>query len=310
MHDTDRVPPEEETTMNPQSSKVVFVGLGVMGTPIAEHIHRALPVVGVDLSLEARRGAAERGIDTAGSFAAALPGATHVCLMLPTVQASRAVIGEILAQATGPLTVIEFGTVGPDAAIEHTALLEGAGHRGIDAPVIGGGLAAAEQGRLITLVGGTDDAVAAAMPVLVAMSRLQTHLGPAGAGQTMKLVHNSLLASVAVASAEALAVSTRLGIDEKRAFELLASSSTNSFALDWFFRDALDGEYTTGARVSILSKDLQLALALWNSQGVPMSANRAASQVYIDSDHNGLGDYDMSYILRVLDGSHEPATQH
>jgi 3-hydroxyisobutyrate dehydrogenase len=293
--------------MNAQSSKVIFVGLGIMGTPIAEHIHRALPLVGVDVSPEARRTAEDRGIRTTESVAAALDGATHVCLMLPSVQTSRAVIGEILTYATGPLTVIEFGTVGPDAAIEHTALLEGAGHRSIDAPVIGGGLAAAEQGRLITLVGGSDDAVAAAMPVLEAMSRQQTHLGAAGSGQTMKLVHNSLLASVAVATAEALAVSTRLGIDERRAYELLASSSTNSFALDWFFRAALDGEYATGARISILGKDLQLAVDLWESQGAAMAANRAASRVYLDSQEDGLGDYDMSYIVRYLDGSHAPA---
>jgi 3-hydroxyisobutyrate dehydrogenase-like beta-hydroxyacid dehydrogenase len=125
----------------------------------------------------------------------------------------------------------------------------------------------------------------------------------------MKLVHNSLLAAVAVATAEALAVSAQLGIDERRAYDLLASSSTNSYALEWFFKGALEGDYSTGARISILAKDLELATRLWDSQGRTMSTNRAASQVFFDSQEDGLGDHDMSYVLRYLDGSLTPVAR-
>src|SRR4051794_41149797 len=116
--------------------KVVFVGLGVMGTPIAEMIHRRHPLVAVDLSPAAREEAARRGLSTSESLEEALTGASHVCLMLPTVQASNAVVGMLLEHAQRPLTVIELGTVGPEASQANTRRLEAAGHRCIDAPVI------------------------------------------------------------------------------------------------------------------------------------------------------------------------------
>ncbi|MCY1157427.1 MAG: NAD(P)-dependent oxidoreductase [Citricoccus sp.] len=280
---------------------VVFVGLGVMGTPIAAMIHRHHPLVAVDLSPAAREGAARRGLSTSESVEEALTGASHVCLMLPTVQASNAVVRTLLENAQQPLTVIELGTVGPEASQANVRRLEESGHQGVDAPVIGGGKAAAEEGRLTTLVGGRPDAVQHAGPVLRSMSQRQIHLGEAGAGQTMKLIHNSLLASIAAATAEALATCTRLGVDQRRAFEILSSSSTNSFALEWLFSRALDGDYSSGAKVSILAKDLELASALWNNDDGAARVNQAATRQFLDLLDAGLGQEDIGIILPHLE---------
>ncbi|MCG2624714.1 NAD(P)-dependent oxidoreductase [Arthrobacter sp. I2-34] len=284
------------------TDKVVFVGLGVMGTPIAGMIHRNHRLVAVDLSPVARKAAAGRGLSTSESLEEALPGASHVCLMLPTVQASNAVVGTLLEHVQLPLTVIELGTVGPEASQANACRLEQAGHQMVDAPVIGGGQAAAEEGRLTTLIGGHPDAVEHAGPILRSMSRRQIHLGSAGAGQTMKLIHNSLLASIAAATAEALAACTRLGVNQQGAFDILSSSSTNSFVLDWLFSGAINGDYSSGAKVSILAKDLELAGSLWSNDDGAAQVNQAATRQFLDCLSAGLGQEDIGIILPHLEG--------
>ena len=282
---------------------IVFVGLGVMGTPIAHLIRDQMEVVAVDLSESARQAAEERGLVTTEHLAETLPTASHVCLMLPSIQASNVVVDDILKHANNQLTVIEMGTVGPKVSRHNAHRLQEAGHLAVDAPVIGGGRAAAESGRLTTLIGGDDEAVSAAMPVLKAMSQKQLRLGTAGAGQTMKLVHNALLASLAASTAEALAVSRRLGVDQKVALEILSSSSTRSYVMDWLFAPALNGEYSSGASIAILGKDLKLANETWDEVEAQMPVNKAAAELYLDRLNEGLGNHDISSILKILENA-------
>ena len=123
------------------------------------------------------------------------------------------------------------------------------------------------------------------------------HLGPVGAGQAFKLIHNTLLALVAVANAEALTVAEKLGLDLSHTLEILSTSSTRSFALDWLFRPAIRGDFSGGAKIDILRKDMKLALDQGGSVGATMEFAKIATRIFDECSAEGLGECDVSVTM-------------
>ncbi|MFR9803787.1 NAD(P)-dependent oxidoreductase [Pseudonocardia sp. RS010] len=281
---------------------VAFVGLGAMGTPIGRHIHDSsdFRFVGFDASDDVRRELRESGMTMADSLVDAVKGADWVMMMLPTVAASRAVFEDVIARVPAGTGIIELGTIGHTESAEHANIALSRGLRYLDAPVIGGGRQAAEARTLKVLAGGEASTVAEAECLLRCFSARTFHVGGEGAGQTVKLVHNALLASITGATAEAFALAQALGTDPAAAAEIFRSSSANSFALEWLFLPALKGDFSAGAPVDILLKDLRLMAAEAERVGQPLSIGRETRELYEECHRRGYGRDDaVSVALKI-----------
>lgn len=293
---------DRDTNMTEQDI-VAFIGLGAMGLPIARHISdRGYAVRAVDSFPAARLRAAEAGLETFETTAEALPGADYVFMMLPTVEITQSVFEAVMAAADQGSMLIEMGTIGLEASAAHARAARERGIRYLDAPVIGGGREAAVDGRLKILAGGDEETLRSAEPLLRCFSTLTYHVGGDGAGQVMKVIHNLLLAGITAATAEALVLADRLGVAPDKAVEILDSSSTSTFALNWLFPPALRDDYSGGAKVDILLKDLRLAMGDIRSVA-PEDSWTVAERVHLlyeRCQEAGYGGDDMAVVYRLL----------
>ena len=174
---------------------------------------------------------------------------------------------------------IDSSTVSPALARKISAAAAAAGVRFLDAPVTGGTWGA-EKGELVFMIGGEAETLEAARPVLSAMGKKLFHLGPNGAGQTIKLAMNSLLALQVQAFAEALALVQGAGLPGEKLVEVMQSSMARAGVLDVKAPVLLKGDYTPSFPLRLMHKDLSLALDLANQLGVTLPATAAARETY------------------------------
>src|SRR5215831_8647001 len=174
---------------------------------------------------------------------------------------------------------LDSSTVSPALARKIAEASRAAGIRFLDAPVTGGTWGA-EKGELLFMIGGSAETVEAARPVISAMGKKIFHLGPHGAGQTIKLAMNLLLALEVDAFAESLALVTGAGLAGEKLVEVMQSSMARSGVLDVKAPVMLKGEYPPSFPLRLMHKDLSLALDLGNQIGVPLPAAAAAREVY------------------------------
>jgi 3-hydroxyisobutyrate dehydrogenase/2-hydroxy-3-oxopropionate reductase len=196
--------------------------------------------------------------------------------------------------------VVDMSTIGPDAARELAERVAEVGAEWVDAPV-SGSTALAEQGALTLMVGGSDTAVAGVQPILDTMSKASFHLGPAGAGATMKLAVNAVIAVINEAVAEGLVLAERGGIAPELAYDVFSSGAVAApYVL--YKRDAFLHPHETpvGFTVDLLSKDLGLILSLAESAGLTLAAVSAAAGVIEQARGLGLGSQDMSRVTDVV----------
>jgi len=174
---------------------------------------------------------------------------------------------------------IDSSTVSPALARKIAAASASAGIRFLDGPVTGGTWGA-EKGELLFMIGGDAATFEAARPVLSAMGKKLFHLGPNGAGQTIKLAMNLLLALQVGAFAEALALVTGAGLPGDKLVEVMQSSMARSGVLDVKAQLMLKGDYTPSFPLRLMHKDMSLALELGNQLGVPLPAAAAGREIY------------------------------
>jgi 3-hydroxyisobutyrate dehydrogenase-like beta-hydroxyacid dehydrogenase len=174
---------------------------------------------------------------------------------------------------------IDSSTVSPALARKIADATKSAGIRFLDAPVTGGTWGA-EKGELLFMIGGDSETLEAARPILSAMGKKLFHLGPNGAGQTIKLAMNLLLALQVDAFAEALALVTGAGFAGEKLVEVMQASMARSGVLDVKAAVMLSGDYNPSFPLRLMHKDLSLALELGNQLGVPLPATAAAREIY------------------------------
>jgi 3-hydroxyisobutyrate dehydrogenase-like beta-hydroxyacid dehydrogenase len=187
---------------------------------------------------------------------------------------------------------VDSSTVSPALARRIAGASGTAGIRFLDAPVTGGTWGA-EKGELLFMVGGDAQTLESARPVISAMGKKIFHLGPNGAGQTVKLAMNLLLALQVDAFAEALALVTGAGLAGEKLVEVMQSSMARSGVLDVKAPVMLRADYTPSFPLRLMHKDLSLALDLANQLGVPLPAGAAAREVY--SAVKGASKEDLDY---------------
>ena len=292
--------------MTDSSPHVAVIGLGAMGLPMASHLATTFPVTGCDPFAPRRELASQSGVTVEATPAAACPDADIALLAVRDyAQAETALFGPdgVLLTLKPGSPVILTSTVGPDAARDLADKLEAAGYPLIDAPISGGPVRAG-IGDLLIVVGATADALAAAQPVLDALSSTLTIVGPRpGDGQALKAI-NQLLAGVHIAAAaEAIALARGLGLDPALVIEALSQGAAGSF----MFADRgprMLQAYTGGAevksRIDIFVKDMGIVTSVGRTSHVPLPLAAAAQQLYLIAEAAGLGAHDDSSVVTIL----------
>jgi 3-hydroxyisobutyrate dehydrogenase-like beta-hydroxyacid dehydrogenase len=284
---------EHETTALP---RLGVVGLGRMGLPMCGRLaHRGFGVTATDIRGELRSAALGAGARWAPSAGAVAAGAQVVITMMPGPEEVAGVVDELVAALAPGSTWIDMSTASPDVA---GMIGAAAGPRGVhvlDAPV-GGDPEAAREGRLLAFVGGAAADLAAQREVLGTVADRIVHVGPAGAGYAVKLLVNLLWFGQAVATAEALTLARRAGLD----LEVVRAALGQSAAASRFLADdaaaLLRGDDLRSFSLARCVEELSSVLALGDELAVPMElatavagVHRQALQRYGDVDGELLG---------------------
>jgi len=271
--------------------RVSFIGLGLMGRPMGHNLLNA----GFPLVVWNRTASRADCLVAAGARLAASPKeAAAAADVLITIVSDPPALEEVLwgsgsnsdGKSGGAFAALKEGaiyidssTVSPALARKIAEASKAAGIRFLDAPVTGGTWGA-EKGELLFMIGGEPETVEAARPVLSAMGKKLFHLGPNGAGQTIKLAMNLLLALQVDAFAEALALVTGAGLAGEKLVEVMQASMARSGVLDVKAPVMLSGDYQPSFPLRLMHKDLSLALDLGNQLGIPLPAAAAAREIY------------------------------
>lgn len=276
-------------------ARIAFIGLGIMGLPMAVNLVKAgHDVTGHNRSPAKTARFAEQGGRAAGSVREAVQGAEIVFTMLPDSPDVEAVADDVLT-ADGALW-IDMSTIAPATARD----IASRGPRVLDAPVSGGEQGAID-GTLSIMVGGEAADVEAARPVLSVLGKTIVHVGPAGAGQTVKAANQLIVAGTIGLVAEALTLLAAQGVDLKPAVEVLSGGLAGSTVLERKSPAMLAHEFTPGFRIDLHHKDLGIALGSARESGVPLPLGAVVAQLMAAARAQGHGDLDHSALLLVLE---------
>ena len=281
-----------------------FIGLGVMGGPMAANLVEAgFSVTGFNRSpakVERLVAAGGRG---AASAAEAVEGADVVITMLPdSPDVSAVLLGDgdgdsgLLARLTPGTTVIDMSTIRPDVARSLAAAGAERGVGVLDAPVSGGEQGAVDA-RLSVMVGGEAATFETARPVLDAVGRTIVHVGPAGAGQTVKAANQLIVGGTLQLVAEALVFLSAHGVDRERAVEVLAGGLAGSAVLDRKAPAMLARNFDPGFRVDLHHKDLGIVTAAAREAGVAIPVGALVATLMGSLRAQGHGDLDHGALL-------------
>lgn len=283
--------------------RVALFGLGIMGTGMA----RRLLSGGFPLTVWNRDPAKATALASAGAKAAATPreavtGAEFVFSMLADDRASRGVWlgsdGALAAAAPGAV-LIECSTLTVEWITELTQAATARGVEFLDAPVTGS-KAQAAAGELNFLVGGSAATLEKARPVLAAMSRSITHLGPAGSGSLIKLINNFVCGVQVAAIGEAIAMIERSGLERTRALEVLLNGAPGSPLVKLIAGRMTSSDFTPNFLLRLLAKDLGYAIQEAGRQSLELTTAKAALTDFERAIAAGHGDKDMSAVIESL----------
>jgi 2-hydroxy-3-oxopropionate reductase len=280
---------------------IAFIGLGIMGGPMAGHLVDAgFDVVGVNRTPDKVAALVERGGRGAASIAEAAETADVVAVMVPDspdVQEVLAGDGGIFGSARPGTLVIDFSSIRPDVAAELAAQARERGLRMLDAPV-SGGEAGAVAATLSIMVGGEAADVEDARPVLDAVGRTVVHVGPSGAGQTVKAANQLIVAGNIELLAEAVVFLEAYGVDLKAALTVLGGGLAGSKVLDQKGGNMLSRAFQPGFRVDLHHKDLGIVTTAAREAGVVIPLGAVVAQLMASLRANGDGGLDHSALLR------------
>jgi 3-hydroxyisobutyrate dehydrogenase-like beta-hydroxyacid dehydrogenase len=278
-----------------------FIGLGLMGKPMARNLLRA----GFPLIVWNRtRSKADDLVREGAKLAADPREAAAAADVLITIVSDPAALEEVLFDKDGALeglragsTLVDSSTVSPDTARRVAKACAERGVDFLDAPVTGGTWGA-QKGELVFMIGGKQEVLERVKPVLEAMGKKFFLLGPNGAGQTVKLGMNLLLALQVDAFAEALALVTAAGVPADRLMEVLQSSMARSGVLDVKAPMMVKGEFPASFPLRLMHKDVRLALELAREHGVSLPSGAAAYATYSAVKDASKDDPDFAAVAR------------
>jgi 2-hydroxy-3-oxopropionate reductase len=284
--------------------RIGFIGLGIMGKPMASNLLAA----GFPLTVHNRgRGPVEelaaRGATPGGSPREVAAASDVVITMLPDSPDVEAVVlgpdGITEGIREGAL-YIDMSTIGPATSRKVAAVLSERGVEAVDAPV-SGGEPAAQSGNLSIMAGGTDQAVERAQPIFDVLGKSTTRIGPAGAGQVAKAANQVVVALTIQAVAEALVLARKAGVDPARVRDALLGGFAQSRILDLHGQRMLDGNYDPGFKLRLHRKDLAIALQLGRDEHAPLFATAQAAELMDALLARGSGERDHSALATLYE---------
>jgi len=287
-----------------KGSKLAFIGLGVMGYPMAGHLARAGHAVTVynRTAEKARRWQSEHGGSVAETPAAAAADAEFVFCCVGNDDDLRSVTqGESGAfRRMNPGSVfIDHTTTSARVARELHAEAQRLGFFFVDAPV-SGGQAGAENGQLTVMIGGDEDAVARAVPVIDGYARMQARLGGPGSGQLAKMVNQICIAGLLQGLSEALVFAEQAGLDARAVIDVIAKGAAQSWQMDNRAGTMIDGQFDFGFAVEWMRKDLGYVLGEARRNGAHLPVTALVDQFYSEVQALGGSRWDTSSLIVPL----------
>src|SRR3990172_4797688 len=282
--------------------QIGFIGLGLMGRPMAKNLLKA----GFQLTVHSRSRGPVDELAALGATPAASPrevaAASEVVItMVPDAPDVEAVVvgpDGILAGAKAGLIHIDMSTISPVATRRIAEMEKKAGVTHLDAPV-SGGTVGAEAGTLSIMAGGDEAAFDACQPIFAAMGKKITHMGPSGAGQTTKACNQIMTGGIYAVMAEALVLAAKSGLDPAKVVDVLSSGAARSSALEVRAPKILKRELNPGFKASMQYKDLNIVAETARAEGVPTPVTALVREMYSAMLVAGNGELDNSAVVTV-----------
>jgi 3-hydroxyisobutyrate dehydrogenase len=283
------------------AKKLAFLGLGVMGFPMAGHLRAA----GHEVTVYNRTAAkAEQWVERHGGRLSRTPedaaaAADLVMMCVGNDDDVRSVAGRALTTMKAGTVLVDHTTASAEVAREVHAAAKARSVGFLDAPV-SGGQAGAENGKLTIMVGGEDAVFARAEPVLAHYARAVTLMGGPGSGQLTKMVNQICIAGLVQALAEGIDFAQRSGLDAERVIDVISKGAAQSWQMENRAKTMIADKFDFGFAVDWMRKDLGICLAEARRNGATLPATALVDQFYGKVQQMGGGRWDTSSLLRAL----------
>jgi 2-hydroxy-3-oxopropionate reductase len=283
---------------------VGFIGLGIMGRPMAKNLMEA----GYDLmvhnrSPEKAEKLAEEGATAAGSPKEVAEGCDVVITMLPdSPQVEEVLTGEggVFEGVRGGTLIVDMSTISPVVTESLASKAKEKGASLLDAPVSGGDVGAIE-GTLSIMVGGSEEDFERARPLFEVMGKTVTHVGPTGAGQVTKAANQIVVALTIEAVSEALVLGSKGGVSPEKILDVLGGGLAGNKVMEVKREKFLSHNFDPGFRSELHHKDLGIALAAGREYGVALPVTAVVDQMLLTMRRKGWGGEDHSALLRIIE---------
>ena len=284
--------------------KIGYIGLGLMGKPIARNILKAgFPLIVHNRSQEAVNQLLSEGAKSASSPAETASQVDVVFTNLPdSPDVEKVALGEngIIEGAHQGLIYVDNSTIKPAASRVIAQELGMAGIQCLDAPVSGGDIGA-QNGTLAIMIGGPKQAVEKVMPVFEAMGKTITHVGESGAGQIAKCANQIMVAAQMTALAELLMLAKKSGADPKKVVEAIRGGAAQCWALDNKPQRLFAGERSPGFKAYMQLKDLNIVMDTAREYGIPLPLTAITDQLYAAMCEMDMENLDNSAVIGVIE---------
>lgn len=284
--------------------KLCFIGLGVMGYPMAGHLASAGHQVWVfnRTFAKAQQWAQAHAGVASENVAEAVAEANIVLLCVGDDADVRQRVAEVLAAAQPGTLIVDHTTTSAEVAREMDQACQAAGMHWIDAPV-SGGQAGAENGQLTIMCGGQPAIYAQVEPVISAYAKQARLMGPAGAGQLTKMVNQICIAGLVQGLAEGLSFAQAAGLDGEAVIEVISKGAAQSWQMENRYQTMLAGEYDLGFAVQWMRKDLGHVLTESRRNGASLPVTAMVDQFYAEVENMGGQRWDTSSLLARLENT-------
>jgi 2-hydroxy-3-oxopropionate reductase len=287
-----------------KNPRIGFVGLGIMGRPMAQNLLKA----GFHLTVCSRTRSSVELLVSSGAARASSPKAVAersdvVITMVTDSEAVKEVIlgrDGVVEGALDGLVVIDMSTISPSVTRSISATLAAKGVRMLDAPVSGGD-SGARDGTLTIMVGGDSAVFEESLPVLQALGKKVVHMGLTGSGQLTKLANQILVACNMVGVSECLNFAKRAGLDVGKLIDSLSAGAASSWSLVNLGPRMARRDFAPGFKVKLLQKDLRYVLETADEVGAPLPATALVHGLYTQLEEEGLGDVGTQALLTAIE---------
>jgi len=281
-----------------------FIGLGLMGQPMATNLVKA----GYKLAVYNRTAAKAAGLAAAGARLATSPadaarGADVVMMIVSDSAAVEEVVtgkGGILESLGAGTLVIDSSTISPSVSRKMACLVAGKGASWIDAPVTGS-KHGAEKGELTFMIGGDRADFDRALPILQTLGKKHIYCGQQGLGLSAKLAQNTIQATMVEVFCEGFVLAAKAGVRPETMLEIIQSSLARAALTDFKAPFIFKGDFTPYFPLKLMHKDLELAAEAGYAEGVPMPVLAAVKEVYMAAKAEGKGDLDYAAVVTFLE---------